>query len=416
VAEVWLAGGVLSAMLLLGLAFAWYRTGRDAREAIERDRLNVTLYQEHLDELDAALAAGQVDEARHRQLKIELDRRLLAETDGSAADEARRAGAAPSWLMGLVLTAIPVFGFVVYGQLGASTELGAFELVAGLGEQPPGPERDAIVDRLVDKIESGIDEEQEGFRYLLANLYLEQGRADDAVAIFEEFVDRYPEDGQLLGQLVRARLDREGNMDAELRQLAERALELAPLQPALLGVLGMNSQRDGDHAAAVRYWSRLLNMVPPDSEFAMIVGQGIQRSRAQLAAAGEELPEATDARPAATPVRLDVDVRLAEGMRVRPEDTVFVYARAEAGPPLPLAVARINAADLPLRVRLDDSMAMTPELKLSNFERIRVVARVSRHGGVQARAGDLEGISEPLALPVESPVIEVVIDRMVADS
>jgi cytochrome c-type biogenesis protein CcmH len=42
-------------------------------------------------------------------------------------------------------------------------------------------------------------------------------------------------------------------------------------------------------------------------------------------------------------------------------------------------------------------MAMTPELKLSAFERVVVSARVSRSGSATPRSGDLQGESVPVA-------------------
>jgi cytochrome c-type biogenesis protein CcmH len=81
--------------------------------------------------------------------------------------------------------------------------------------------------------------------------------------------------------------------------------------------------------------------------------------------------------------------------RVQPGDAVFVFARAVSGPPMPLAVKRLSVADLPAEVSLSDSDAMMPQLKISGFEQVQLLARISRSGN--ATAGEWVGISQPLA-------------------
>ena len=77
--------------------------------------------------------------------------------------------------------------------------------------------------------------------------------------------------------------------------------------------------------------------------------------------------------------------------RVRPGDTLFVFARAPAGPRMPLAIVRTTADRLPLTVALDDSQAMTPQLRLSGFAEVEVGARISRSGNATPTPGDLAG-------------------------
>ena len=89
--------------------------------------------------------------------------------------------------------------------------------------------------------------------------------------------------------------------------------------------------------------------------------------------------------------RVSLAPELAE--KARPDDTVFIFARAVNGPRMPLAALRTTVAELPLEFSLDDSMAMAPMARLSNFEQVTVVARISAHGGAQAASGDLEGES-----------------------
>jgi cytochrome c-type biogenesis protein CcmH len=93
--------------------------------------------------------------------------------------------------------------------------------------------------------------------------------------------------------------------------------------------------------------------------------------------------------------RVEVDPKLAA--RVAPDDTVFIVARAAEGPRVPLAVTRLRARDLPASFRLDDSMGMVPEMKLSAAPRVVVEARVSKSGNAMTQPGDLRGTSAPLA-------------------
>jgi cytochrome c-type biogenesis protein CcmH len=80
-----------------------------------------------------------------------------------------------------------------------------------------------------------------------------------------------------------------------------------------------------------------------------------------------------------------------------PEATVFVYAKAVSGPPMPLAAQRIRVAELPVTLTLDDTMAMMPQMRLSAFPQVTVGARISRTGQAMPQPGDLEGEVSPVA-------------------
>jgi cytochrome c-type biogenesis protein CcmH len=78
---------------------------------------------------------------------------------------------------------------------------------------------------------------------------------------------------------------------------------------------------------------------------------------------------------------------------------------------MPLAIVRKQVKDLPFSFSLDDSMAMQPEMKMSNFDQLVVVARVSKSGNAMPQPGDLMGMSKPLALGTKG--IKVDIDQLV---
>jgi cytochrome c-type biogenesis protein CcmH len=111
--------------------------------------------------------------------------------------------------------------------------------------------------------------------------------------------------------------------------------------------------------------------------------------------------------PAQVAGRIELSPELAA--RVAPGDTLFVFARAAAGPRLPLAILRRTAA-MPADFRLDDSMAMAPQLRLSGFASVVVGARISRSGNATPQAGDLIGQSAAVATGTQG--LRVVIDQV----
>jgi cytochrome c-type biogenesis protein CcmH len=110
---------------------------------------------------------------------------------------------------------------------------------------------------------------------------------------------------------------------------------------------------------------------------------------------------------------LQVKVALASTLKSKltAGDTLFVYARAENGPPMPLAVARIDATKLPTTVTLTDAMSMMPTMKLSSVPKVFVGARISHSGQAIAQTGDLEGNAGVVAVNSKTP-ITIVIDKV----
>ena len=94
------------------------------------------------------------------------------------------------------------------------------------------------------------------------------------------------------------------------------------------------------------------------------------------------------------------------------DDTVFIYARAAQGPRMPLAIVRKQVKDLPVTVTLDDSMAMTPQMVLSNFDQVTVGARVSKTGGAMPVSGDLQGTVSPVDTQT-GETIQITIDSKI---
>jgi cytochrome c-type biogenesis protein CcmH len=118
--------------------------------------------------------------------------------------------------------------------------------------------------------------------------------------------------------------------------------------------------------------------------------------------------------PSQSSTRVTVTVSIAPNLKAKvlPDDTLFVFAKAAQGPAMPLAIARLTAAQLPASVTLTDAMSMTPDLTLSKFSQIILGARISKSGNATAHSGDFQALSAAVSNFRAEP-IQLTIDRTV---
>ncbi|MBS0461689.1 MAG: cytochrome C biogenesis protein, partial [Proteobacteria bacterium] len=133
-------------------------------------------------------------------------------------------------------------------------------------------------------------------------------------------------------------------------------------------------------------WQPLLALAPANTRAPLLQQIDAARAKAGLP------PLPADALPAASPPLLQVRVDIAPDLRVKlkPDDVLFVFARAIGGPPMPLAVKRIPAKDFPQTLTLSDDDGPMPTLRLSQQTSVTLEARVSHSGEATAQAGDFE--------------------------
>jgi len=213
-----------------------------------------------------------------------------------------------------------------------------------------------------------------------------------------------------MGQYAQALFFANGNtMTDEVRAQIDRTLAVEPYEITVLGLLGIDAFENQNYQAAIDYWSK--GLINAEGEAADSLKAGIQTARQRLQAAGVEVTEpTTEVAAAEITLALSIDTKLMES--VKPEDTVFVFARPVGGR-MPLAAVRLQVSQLPLEVTLNDSMAMSPQAKLSQHDEVEVTARVSRSGQPQATAGDLFGTLSPVAVSKDEQALTLVIDRVV---
>ncbi len=203
-------------------------------------------------------------------------------------------------------------------------------------------------------------------------------------------------------------------IEGQALQFLEKAVKIDPQSQRGLWLLGISQFQHDHYAEAAATWRQLQPMLEPGSTVAKAVTEQIAVAEARSGQGGNATPESTAAAESAPEgPALQVQVSLSPGLKSRlaPGDTLFVYARAEQGPPMPLAVARLDANALPATVTLTDAMGMTPQLKLSSVPRVFVGARISKSGQAIAQAGDLEGNAGVVDVNTHDP-IKISIDKV----
>jgi len=232
---------------------------------------------------------------------------------------------------------------------------------------------------------------------MLGRSYLVLQQFDKALPALEHAVSLNDGDAQLLADYADALAMTSGQtLEGRPSELIERALAIDPNNQKALWLAGTAAYERSEYPLAIKYWTRLKAMAPPDSEVARAMDGNIAEARTLMA--GGSLPPSPPPGQAAAAGAGHVGgvVRIADALRsrVKDSDTVFVYARAPQGPRMPLAVMRAKVKDLPLTFMLDDSMAMAPQMNLSSFSKVVVVARISKSGSATPRSGDLQGVSD----------------------
>lgn len=413
----WIVAAALAAVALFFVLPPLLRRAPPALPAGERAGSNLAVLREQRAQLDAERAAGRLDDAQHAQGAAEIERRLLEEEGSTEAPAAAPARALrTALLLGLGL---PLVAAGLYARLGQPDALSAPSAAAVAADAAASAaEVQALVDALAQRMANEPDN-AEGW-LLLARSFAVTERYKEASEAYARVVKLIPPDAQLLADYADVLAVAQGRSAAgEPTRLIEQALQLDPGNLKALAMAGHAAFDRGDFAAAAGHWERA-GAIAPEGAFKQAMARGADEARAAgglpPAAAGASAPAPTApaarAEAAAPGPQIAGRVRIAAALaaQVAPTDTVFVFARAVEGPRMPLAIRRYPASALPLEFTLDDSTAMSPELRLSKFERVVVGARVSKSGNATPQPGDLLTQSEPLAPGRRD--LELVIDRV----
>jgi len=411
----------IAAVMAVG-ALAWVLPvllrRRTVAVTVQQRASNLAILKDQLAELEQDLAAGTLPQQQYQQAREDLERRAIEETRDTVAPVAPATPA--RWTAAALALFIPLCAAGLYWQFGTPDGLAPTAETHG-GGKVTSQDVEAMVAKLAARLEQTPDDAK-GWS-MLGRSYLYMRKPADAVAAYERAVALQKNDADLLADYADALALAQGkNIEGKPLQMIERALKIDPTQWKALAMAGSAAFERKDYKTAVSYWEKLQSRAEPGSDFAREVAANIEEARGLggIAVATRAAPAAKpEAKPEIKPqaqsagASVDGSVALSRELagKAAPTDTVFVFARAAEGPRMPLAILRLQVGDLPAKFHLDDSMAMSPAMKISNFSEVVIGARVSKAGSATPQSGDLQGASKPLKVGARG--VTVVIDQLV---
>jgi len=378
--------------------------------AYERKTQNIHFAKERLAELEQQLNNAAISVTDYEALKLEIENTLAEDIDIAEQNQQPETinYGSNTVLIVLLCVFIPLTASLVYLGTGNPKAIAIQEQA----KQAPSAEE---VNNLISSIEQRLQAQPNdatGWR-VLSRTYLALGRYRQAREGFLKLISIEGETADTLVALAESSAGLVGGeLAGEPSEFAERALAIAPQNPQALWLVGLSAAQQGQNEKAIARWTELLPLLSA-------VPQQQQELRAIIAETASQSIESTgtpdsNTSTASNQANISIRVSLSESALASStdNDVVFVFARAQNGPPAPLAAKRLRVSDLPTTITLSDNDAMLPQFKLSLFEDITITARISKSGEPIAKKGDIQSkaiatknnIEQTIELLISEPV------------
>jgi cytochrome c-type biogenesis protein CcmH len=406
---------VLVAVALLFVVPALLRKNQPMTD--QYDEFNVAIAKDRLKELKVQRDAGEITETVYQQMHDELESTLAIDlSNQSKPDNVERSSLAPKSKLAAILVGlfVPVLAVFVYAQLGdfnAATGVAvkSVEIPAGDDGRPKMTIEEAIA-----KLEQRLaaDPENPDGWFMLAKTYMSTQQYQKSANAYKKVIDLVGDEVQvLLGYADALAMSEGGKLTGKAKPIVDKIMQLAPNSPMVLWMAGSAESQQGNFKQALTFWYKLNPMLDAEPEAQRQLSQLIQGAENQLgedlvaelkaAAPKSTVPQVTESK---AKIMVSVDLDSAFKEKVNPTDTLFIFAKALQGPPMPLAAVKLTADALPITVTLDDSMAMMPQMKLSSFDHVKVSAVISKSGQPGAKSGDLFAEIFPVSVNTQEKI------------
>ena len=331
---------VFCLIAMAAVALPLWFGGRKAADAEDRHETILGILRQQAADLEKEREAGRIDLDEYEESRLELERRVLEETardtDAEVKDQSKVARII-AVVLAVVIPASAVFGYLALGRYNAM-DPAFLEAVQNQQRQTQGHSQSdmmAAIERLQNRLKETPDDAQTW--YMLARTLSNVGRFAEALDAFREVDRLVPNNADIIADMadMTAAANNKVITD-EARALLQRALKIDPGQWKALALLAIDAWDHEKYAEAAAYWEKLLVVLPEDFGDAQQIRNNIDEARrlagmdpaARQAEAeafkGESVPTVQAAEPSFVSGRVTLDKAHAD--KVKPEDTVFIYA------------------------------------------------------------------------------------------
>lgn len=392
--------------------------GKKSSEPDGNREQNISIAKERMSELKNELEAGTLSKETYEETLEELEKGLLidvADVDGTAASIS--AAPAGKMIMIALVVLVPLLSFGLYDLLGSPqyldvagpgnhTSMSSNTSVPSTAKELPSMEE--MIVGLKKKTAENPDDPNAW--YLLGRLYAATEQFPLSVEAYEKLV--VVSDRQATALVVLAdslAMTQGGKLAGRPISLVKEALEKEPAHTTALWMAGQAAADHKQYLEAIDYWQRAAQGLQDDKEMlaelrTMIDEAVVLAKGAGLEVADVSLPSLPEALPGNS-ISIEVTIDPSLLQQIGENDVLFIFARAVSGPPMPLAAIKRQARELPVSIVLDDSSLLRPGTSLSQFEQLKLGARVSRSGQPIAQSGDLQSTVQVVDLGSKEAVL-----------
>lgn len=370
------------------------------------DDYNVAIARDRLKELKQQRDDGEISDEVYQQLHDELEATLAIDLDANRDAETTKVSgkfARNRFIPALMVVAVPLVAVLIYAQIGNIDA--ATGKLAGNTSIPAGEGRgEMTIAEAVAKLEQRLQEQPENAEgwFMLARTYMRLQQYQKSAEAYEKLITLVGENELqvMLGYADALAMNEGGQLTGAALPVVKKVQAMDPHNPTVLWMVGTAESQRGNFRQALTYWYELRPMLGEEPQALAQLNQlirGVEKQlgddlvaelKAELPQPEEQAATADDNGPLAE-ITLTVDLDPSLRDSVNAADTLFIYAKAIDGPPMPLAAVKLTAADLPALVTLNDGMAMMPEMRLSKFQMVNVTAVISKSSRPGIQPGDL---------------------------
>lgn len=410
---------VVFILLILLIIWGHYlsQVKKDDIDQDSRDHTNKTLYHEHKAEIESDFLQEKIDQENYQYLVAELDKSFLQDMEENQAHSntvKMKQQISVIW-PSVISVFVLVFSVVVYQKIGAFEQLSQPQIQQDQHANL-APEQQESINRIEQlKAQLSATPDNSELWYALGQELVALGSFENAMTAFDKSIEIEGVVADLVGAKAQAAYYKHGQkLTPEVNALIEQALALDPTDASTNILLGMHAFSEADYQAAVDYWQIVLEA--NKSVNTVAITQAINEAKSRLAQGSVASPQEQAPSSGEQVVGFTVNVAISEKIHNKlieqGDKTVFIYAIPADGPRMPVAAVKMMASDLPTRIVLDDSRAMNPQVKISNFEQVHLFAVISQQGTPGIKPGDYQGRLNNIAVNTSTP-IDIVIDTIV---